>query len=115
MKKMVRKSANRKVKRMMPIFAFVLLAAVLVSLYGLVTGFFYLPSSPASAYKMEFYIKDPTGAENKIKECSSFSPVFSCSEMSKVCDKPGEYYSNAVTYFNGVPLSQSGWQLIYKC
>jgi len=69
-----------------------------------------------AVYRMEIYLKKPDGEILKIIECFSKLESFECVQpYIEECSQPGEYYTNAITYHGNEILSESGWQLAYKC
>jgi hypothetical protein len=66
-------------------------------------------------YRMELFLKKPSGEEAKIRECSSKIANFECTQTYNECSEPGDYYSRALTYFKGNLINDTCWQLIYVC
>lgn len=109
---MKKKRNSEKFKKAMPI-SFVILIVVLVIILGAAS--FNQPTNYCSqGYRMELYIKSTQSIE-KVRECTSSSPDFECTQTYHDCTESGNHYGKAITYYESNLLSESDWQLIYKC
>lgn len=112
--KRTRKKTKKTLPILLPILIIALIALILIfasAFNGSYSPTIYCPLE----YKMELYIKTPSGVETKIRECTSSTPEFECTQAYNLCPETGNYYSRALTYFQGSLISDSSWRLAYQC
>jgi hypothetical protein len=74
-----------------------------------------LASAQTNQYKIELWIKSPSGVETKIHECFNSIANFQCSKVYYDCSETGNYKAQARTYYGTQLLSSSSYITAYPC